>query len=230
MLEKCNRGLVIGHIGGSNCIGNGTAISPLLKPANVTYWRLGINTGTYPTLHGMVPGFTDELVNVLGVSAPITIVERGVNTTNLTTWIATHGPAFITDCATAGVTPNIIVHDFGAGDAQTGADLNKADDDQDTLYALFRGTFGGGCGIFLPQLTVVYDAVTYVYAGGAGQPGNGYGIWDEQREYCQRRPQLSGWCDTRDLPTSDTIHRTGPAQDLLGRRIARTLYNAGVLG
>ena len=229
MLAKCNQGLVIGHIGGSNCLGNGTTLSPYLRPSNVTYQRLGVNTATYPTTHGMVPGFTDELVNVLGITAPITIVERGVASTNLTVWISTHGPAFIADCAAAGVTPNVVIHDFGAGDSQTQLDLNKADDDQDTLYALLRGTFGGGCGIYLPLLTVTSATAPYTYAGGV-PAGAAYGIWDEQLEYCARRSQLMGCCDTRDLATHDAIHRTGPAQDTLGRRIARDLYYAGVFG
>ena len=73
-LTQVNRGLVIGHIGGSNCIGFATGATALVKPSNVTYWRLGVNTGAWPNPHGMAPGFCDELVNVLGVSAPITIV------------------------------------------------------------------------------------------------------------------------------------------------------------
>lgn len=243
ILTRCNKGLVIGNVGGSNCLGSATGPTTLTKPALANFQLLSgtsgaggvlATTGAYPNPHGIVAGFFDQLYNVRGFSQAVTFVQWGVNTTGLTEWNATHGPAFVTECVAKGFTPNVIIHDWGGNDAQAGADVNAADDRQDILYDKFRTAFGNGLGIYMPLLTVLPEVAPYTFAGGI-PAGKAYGIWDEMLEYCTRprRNWLYGCCETRANPynvTSDGAHRVSAAQIALGRVVCDALLDAGVIG
>lgn len=234
MALKANKSLVICNIGGSNCIGSGTGATVLTVPAGCSYRINSVATGpAYPNPHSIIPGLLDELKNVIGYGGAISVLQWGIATTDLASWIATHGPNFLADWAASGLAPPcVIIHDFGGGDSQDGAHLNAADDNQDTLYASFHRKMGAAA-IFLMGLTPAPTVPPYTFAGLVGGVGANYGILTEQLEYGARRPTLMGVLDTRPLPYgsvgADLTHRLTDGQIAGGRYVGRWIYNNGLL-
>lgn len=240
MTIKARKSLVIHLTGGSNCIGGfstggGTALT---VPAGCTYRINGVNqTGgsAYPNPHSIVPGLLDELKNVMLYAGAIIILQWGIPTTDLASWIATNGPNYLADhtASTFGL-PGVMIHDFGGGDSQDGAHLNAADDNQDTLYAAYHRKLGGAMCVFLMGITPVPSVAPYTFAGIAGAPaGPTWGLWNEQVEYRDRRNQMMGFLDTRPLPYGavgpDLTHRLSTGQIACGRYMAHWISDNGLL-
>jgi len=219
---SANHGAVILEVGGSNGQGEpGTGAPPLAKPASVTYIDDGAVVASYATLarHGAAIYMLDELVNVLGHSAPITYLNSCIASTDVDVWLSTHAATAIGHCTSAGVRPAIVILDNGGSDAQGQADADSFPGDCTDLFEMFATKYGAGIARIIIGLTAVQDA-TYTHA-------------DQVRAAQAALAASANDCcmhfSTEGAATFDGAHRTVAANEVLGRAIGRALFASGLL-
>lgn len=166
-LHQSNQGDAVSVDGGSNVAGPDRTGEPALTlafPSWLTWIRNGVETTEWPANFGITPGLAYGL-DVLGRTAPLTIIEHGVAGSSLSSWATGGTPEIdnaIAEAAAAGVRPCAMCLYLGSADAGNAALAAAARANVQTLVERARSAWGAGLGVILgglhtPEAGIVED-------------------------------------------------------------------------